>query len=299
MPLKHTTETVLTVLLGLMIALTGVVLSVLPPLLVSVWPWTIAFAISVAYPLIVYPFLKSRRADYPFRVLHAFPAAMLLGWLVLELSGSAGAGIGVLQHWYRWGGGLLAVTLGFGLLIFFCLQVIRQRGRRVGLLALLFIPFAVAMAAAEQRDFPARVEGMLAALLYDFDEEEVVEPNLTASEDSDEESWRMKLRRMLRREERLQGRSSEDAQNSMATVISSASQKSTPLIAVKTSSKKRSEPKTTETTSTDTKSPDPKRTEIDAPPRLTKTGGELGMLTMFFLAGYCGVVHQRARKRAI
>ena len=85
MPLKHDLETWLIVLIGLMIALAGAVAAFLPPISVSILPWAIAFLLSIAYPLALYPMLRNRRADYEFRSLQFVPALILAVWLIVEL----------------------------------------------------------------------------------------------------------------------------------------------------------------------------------------------------------------------
>src|SRR3989338_4009325 len=81
MPLKHFTETFLVVLLGAVIALTGLLAATLPPLPEGALPWGVLFVLSIIYPLLLLPLFQRRRADNSFRLLHWFPAMLLLVWL--------------------------------------------------------------------------------------------------------------------------------------------------------------------------------------------------------------------------
>ena len=84
MPLKHFTETFLVVVLGAVIALTGLLTATLPNLPDGALPWAVLFILSVVYPLSLYSLFQRRRADNTFRNLHWFPAGMLLVWLMLQ-----------------------------------------------------------------------------------------------------------------------------------------------------------------------------------------------------------------------
>ncbi len=142
MPLKHSTETTLVVVLGLAMALAGVVVAVLS-LVSAPWIlWIAAFFISIAYPLVLYPHFRERRADYEFRILHFAPAFVLLTWLVLTVLAPVVPFLGFLRSMLTFGWALPLVTLGFVLLAWFCLTVIRQWSKRLGGLALVFVPFA-------------------------------------------------------------------------------------------------------------------------------------------------------------
>ena len=63
MPLKHSTETLLIVVLGILFLVTGAILDILPSIPEGTVLWGVAWAGSVAYPLLLYPVLKERRAD--------------------------------------------------------------------------------------------------------------------------------------------------------------------------------------------------------------------------------------------
>lgn len=146
MPIKHDTETWLIFLLGFLTVVAGIVCVFLPPVSVSLWPWAIAFALSLVYPFALYPYLKERRADNTFRFLHFAPAAILLLWLVADLAAGASGGLAPLQQWMTWRAGIIPVAAILVLLALFCLSVIRQRRSRItllGLLLLLLLAFGV------------------------------------------------------------------------------------------------------------------------------------------------------------
>lgn len=143
MPLKHSTETTLVAVLGVAMVLTGIVIAVLS-LIASPWLlWIAAFFISLAYPLILYPHFRERRADYEFRLLHFAPALFLLVWLVLTvLAGALPFALflrGILALWWA----LPLVLVGFLALAWFSLHVIRQWPKRIATLLAIFIPFAI------------------------------------------------------------------------------------------------------------------------------------------------------------
>ncbi len=141
MPLKHTTETTLVGLLGVLMALAGVAVAVLSSLASPGGIWIGAFLVSVAYPLILYPHFRDRRADYEFRLLHFVPALFLLLWLFLSSLSSVLPGLAFLLGALSFAWALPLVALGFLLLAWFCMHVIRQWPRRIGLLFLIFVPF--------------------------------------------------------------------------------------------------------------------------------------------------------------
>lgn len=143
MPLKHSTETTLVAVLGVAMALTGIVVAVLT-FLASPWMlWIAAFFVSLAYPLALYPHFRTARADYEFRLLHFVPALVLLLWLVLRILAPTVPALGVVLAIATVAWALPIVFLGFLALAWFCLHVIRQRGTRLGALAAILVPFAI------------------------------------------------------------------------------------------------------------------------------------------------------------
>ncbi len=203
MPLKHDTETRLTLLLGLMIAMAGVVSAFLPPISVSVWLWAVAFAVSVAYPLLLYPLLRSRRADYPFRLLHCAPATILLFWLLLELLASALPSMQFVQTWYTLGWSAIAVIAAFIFLMIFCVRVIRQWVKRIALLLAILIPFLIVGVWSDIADWDRRFTAALwnGSLLASLGTD--ASGNLLPSTDPLEEQWRIELRLMEQRRQAI------------------------------------------------------------------------------------------------
>ena len=87
MPLKHTTETFLVFLLGIVILIVGLLLPTLPDLPAGAVPWTILFVLTLLYPLSLFFLFRNRRADHALRLLHWFPAAMMLVWITIYVLG--------------------------------------------------------------------------------------------------------------------------------------------------------------------------------------------------------------------
>lgn len=223
MPLKHATETALVLLLAVMIALAGVAVAFLPPVSVSILPWAIAFAISLIYPLALYPMMRERRADHSFRLLHFVPAAILLIWLVLDLLASFVPGLQWLQSWFTWAWALPFVALAFLALLAFCLNVIRQRLPRMSALAAVFLPFLLLSLLSERQDWDRKLAGMLweaPSTGTGVVAGNMTGSNLDPSADSVEEQWRAQLRRMERRRQRLEeeGSSASSETSSVSSV---------------------------------------------------------------------------------
>lgn len=298
MPLKHAMETMLIVLLALLALLTGFLLPFLPPIEESVVPWTVAFAISLAYPLILYPLFKSRRADYMFRALHFAPALMLLVWLILELSSNYIPSLQVARTWYTKAWSLPAVLVFFFLLALFCVNVLRQRAGRLSFLLALLLPFAALGFLADRYQWNTQIASML------WGEYQGTIVNTEPSDNADEEQWRMHLRRMERRRQRLdlaQSRSSAGRPRvvqSSAPLIAVASVSSRSVVASRASQGRSSSRSSRATVAAQISSRKASQgSTTSAPPRLTSSGIGVDALVMVFVAGYCAVVHQRARRR--
>jgi len=273
MPLKHDTETALVFFLGLIVALAGAAAAFLPPVSVNVFPWVIAFAVSLAYPLMLYPMLKDRRADYEFRGLHFVPALILLLWLLLDLAASFQPDLQMFQDWYTWGWTLPMVGAAFVLLLLFCFRVIRQRLTRTGLLFVILLPFLYLSWTSEQEAW----DRQLAMSLWDREETSSGvlagggnSSNLSPSDHAEEEQWRMKLRNMERRRQQIIGQTG-------TTVVHSA--KDSVIIAA-------------------AGLPPPPKVGGNGtnPPKLPSSGFGIEGLVIMMLAGYCAMLHKRAIK---
>ncbi len=161
MPLKHTTETTLVAVLGVAMILAGIVIAVLS-LVTSPWLlWIAAFFISLAYPLILYPHFRERRADYEFRVLHFAPALFLLVWLVLTVLSGSVPFFGFLRGLVTFAWALPLVALGFLALAWFSVHVIRQWSKRIGVLALIFVPFVALAMFGQHMDWNMQLAALL------------------------------------------------------------------------------------------------------------------------------------------
>jgi len=281
MPLKHTTETFLVFLLGVVILLTGVILPTLPDLPAGAVPWAVLFVLALLYPFLFIFLFRSRRADHSFRLLHWFPAVMLLVWLGLQIAALESAQFLKYSDWFTWGWTLPAVTLAFILLITYCLRVIRRRVIRIALLLLAFIPFVAGALMSERtyhwdREIASTLWG--GQWLASLEGKDVfglklakplpVAQNLSSSKDEGEESWRQKLRNteQRRREVRELLRTKS---GTTLTALSSSSSSAFAIADVKTK-----------------------------PVHLPSSGPEVEVFVLLMAALYAGVLHDRARRRA-
>ncbi|MFH0851402.1 MAG: hypothetical protein V1876_01500 [Candidatus Peregrinibacteria bacterium] len=285
MPLKHATETFLVFLLGVVILLTGLLLPTLPDLPAGAVPWAILFALSILYPLSLFALFRRRRADHAFRLLHWIPALMLLLWLAIEVVALELPRTLLMMNWFTWGWTLSAVTVAFILLLSYCLQVVRRRVTRVTLLLLAFIPFVGGALASEQTTHWDR---QLASVLWggewlqQLEGKEILgvrlagrlptEQNLSASSDAGEEGWREKLRQAeQRRREAREQKLNASSGSVIATLIPSLP--STALNGTELNNAK------------------------TQPSKLPSSGPEMAVFILLMLAGYTGVLHDRARRR--
>jgi len=279
MPLKHPTETFCVFLLGVVTIVAGVAVNTLPSLPEGAVAWGGALLLAVGYALLLHPLLTVNRADYSFRALHFLPLLMLLVWLFLQVGVSYDVRVAPLLSWYTWGWTLPAVATGFVLLALFCIRVIRCWVFRCGMLLVLFVSFAGVAVMNEGVEW----SGTMASVLWEkgkelvlFDggieeeqpvveeEKEAEERTLVASADPSEEGWRRRLRRMERRGERIDQQYEEGEGKIVVPTVQSS------RLAV-------------------TEQP---------PPILPSSGGEVELLALLALAGYCGVLQRRAQRRA-
>ena len=286
MPLKHATETFLIFLLGVVILVTGILLSTLPDLPAGAVPWAILFVLALLYPLSLFLLFRNRRADHAFRLLHWYPALMLLVWLGLEVAALERPRLLAFVDYFTWGWTLPAVVLAFILLITYCLQVVRRRGLRVLLLLLAFIPY-VSMGLASERSF--HWEPQLASLLWNGNwlaslegkdffgfhiaQKLPLKQNLNSSQDQSEESWRVKLREAEQRRSEIAEKIKNQSGSVALAIVAPSSAGSGATLSMGTTAKK--------------------------PHRLSSSGPEdIGAFALLLIAGYTFVLHERARRRA-
>ena len=296
MPLKHATETALVFLLGVILLITGVVLRLLPALPGGMLWWGAAFALSLVYPLLLYPLLRKRRAEYSLRALHFLPALFLLLWLLSTLGAEWLKPVSAVGWLLRWGLGLLPVALGMLFLVLYCLSVIRQRATRVPLLMMLFVPFSLLALATEWKGWTGN--GGLQASVQQSSRS--IHANLEPSTNTHENSWRGMLRRMERREERLLRNEDPFAASSVIATAQSSSVQL--LIAAKTSASSRMSLGSTSSSSSSRgmiAAAASSRTAVDAPPALSSTGPALNTLGVLLAAGYFTVLQRRVMRRRL
>lgn len=265
MPLKHAMETRLVVLLGGALVGTGVLVRFLPPFPDGASLWGGIWVVTLLYPLLLWPLFHARRADYAFRMLHFLPSLLLFTWATLPMLRLSGVPVSSLVEWYTWEGGLFPLLGSFLLLFLYCFRVIRQRVSRFivlfGLLVLLVSPSVYGRWGVS----------VLLSLWGPFDsfrsmvvDEETPSVNTDPSSSLGEEVWRMRLRRMHRRQGRL-GR--EDG----LVDRPSLPPEGVPFLMSASSS--------------------------SIPPRLISSGIGLESSVFFLLALYTGILHARARRR--
>ncbi len=280
MPLKHGTETRMVFILGLMTALTGLACSFLPPVSVTFWPWLLVFSISLIYPMVLYPMMKERRADYEFRALHFVPALMLLLWLAIDLIVAFRPDWHILQSVYTWGWAGVMVVIAFILMVLFCLKVIRQRWPRLMLLAGVLLPFFILSQLSEIMDWDRK----LAMAVWDGDVQTGsgliagggTSSNLNPSSNMAEEQWREQLRQMERRRQQI-------AQADSSSSLPGDNVSSDVVIAS-------NDPVSS--------SPFKEGSSSSEPPHLPSSGFGMEGVALMTLAGCCASIHRKSVKRA-
>ncbi len=147
--------------LAIMVCLVGFLAALLPHLPAGLSAWGILLAVSVVYPIVLQPTLRVNRADYEFRLLHWFPACILLLWAFLEVTSPRVKFLYILQlgFFYLWS--LPIVVLGICFLMLFAVHVVRRSTVRVTLLSLLLAAFITGAVAAEIRDWNPRLQTVL------------------------------------------------------------------------------------------------------------------------------------------
>lgn len=287
MPLKHFTETFLVVVLGVVVALTGLLTATLPPLPQGALPWTVLFVLSVIYPLSLHSLFQKRRADNFFRKLHWIPAAILLVWLALQ-----GVALGSQLTFdqvsvYTWGWTLVPVIVSFILIVTFCLKVIRRRVPRLTFLALILVPFtALALLSEQGGEYEKELTAALwGADFWNLDESGVLTAwigsetqsgkNLEVSQDPAEEKWRERLRKQKEREQEIAARMEEES--------SSSSQRSLKSVG-----------STYSVTSFDTMASVSSR-----PTKLPDSGFGWHIIISLLVIGYSAVLHRRTALRRV
>ncbi len=288
MPLRHSTETALLLLLALVIALTGLVCATLPPIPAGGLPWLLCMLLAVAYPVMLTPLFRARRADTPLRTMHWYPALILLLWFFLELLSLYAPSMHVLQRYFTVAWTLPAVVVGLLALIVYCLRVIRRRIPRIAFILLLLVPYA-AFGMVSARG--AYYEGEIASVLWRGDWWQVFGSgaaipsarwslagkgtslaDIGVSADASEERWREKLRAAERRSSREADRKSQAAleRTSSSSAPKASSVSSSPVW----------------------------RQTSSAPTTLPSSGGPFEVIVISMLALYSGVLHDRVRRRA-
>lgn len=270
-------------------ALTGVLCATLPALPAGGLPWLLSLVLAIAYPVVLTPLFRARRADTPLRWMHWYPALMLLVWCGIEALALYVPSTSRLQGLYTVAWTLPAVIVGLFSIVVYCLRVIRRRVPRVAFVLLLLVPYAVFGVASSRGQ---NWEEELASVLWRGDWWQVfgsgaavpsarwslagkpgLRGEMAASADSSEERWREKMRVAERR-------SSRESQRKSQAMSEGASVSSVPKVATTSSA-----PLWRQTSST--------------PAALPSSGGALEIIALSMLALYSGVLHDRVRRRVI
>lgn len=279
MPLKHSTETLLLVLLGIATIIAGVACELIPALPGGALAWLIVFVISLAYPIALYPLFKKSRADYEFRALHFAPAFMLGIWFLLQLGSLYVPAIALVTKAYVWGWAFPVVAAVFVGMAWFSLHVLRQSRVRLTYLLLMFVPFFAFAAAGEHFGLPQQIASLWtphttgSGVIIAGNTSSTTSSNLSHSENSNEEKLRAALRRMERRKKRLAELQNQPTLIHSATdgVQIAAGSDLQGLIASNGSGK--------------------------TPPHLPSSGFGTEVLFVAMLAGYCALLQRRAMLR--
>lgn len=342
MPLKHSTETILIVILGIVMLAAGVLTASLPSLPLGAGPWGIAFLLAVLYPLILYPFLRDNRADNVFRLMHWGPAALLGLWFVLAILELIFPAFFVLRRVLVWGFCLIAVAALFVMLVAFCLRVLREGGKRVSILAAILGIFLVLAFVGEWFGWPglisrdlwsgkpavtgtgavassssttsssssmssstsSRTSSSVVSVSSSSATTSSSRPSSSSSAVSagssssaaveDEQGWFDWLFGWIWNDDGSSGSSSSSSvsSSSSSSRTSSSSSVSSPASSVSTTSSSRS------SSSSSSSLPRIGSSSSSTPPHLPSSGPAVGELLLLLAAGYTGLLHIRAKKRA-
>ncbi len=255
--------------LAVVTVVTGVLVSVLPPLPGGWLPWGVLFVVTMAYPLALYAYLRRNRAEYTFRLLHFLPAGIATLWLILELLVQRFPRAGSVLLGFLWGHAAVPVLIGLMLLALFCLNVIRRRVLRLAGLAALTALFAAFVVLSQDRGWGTQLAMVMGGPSAPAaSSAQSSGKNLAPSSVPAEEEWRQKLRDVENKSSASSRPSSSVAAVAASSAIVRSSASSRPAIVA-------SKP----------------------PNRLPTSGFGAEAVATLFVAGYCGVVHRRAKKR--
>lgn len=144
-------------LLALVMCATGILVALLPHLPAGMPYWAGLFLATLLYPLALARTFKLNRADYEFRILHWFPFAMAVLWIVFELIGSKAYILHILQLGFFFLWSLPLVALGICFLILFSVHVIRRRRVRIAFLSVFLALFTVGAVASEAMGWDSKI----------------------------------------------------------------------------------------------------------------------------------------------
>lgn len=293
MPLKHHTETAYLLVLAIAIAVAGIAASLLPKLPAGLPYWLGLLFLSAVYPLILTRTFRENRADYEFRMLHWFPAAIFVLWGVLEMLSPRFKPLYILELGFLYLWSLPLVVLGIAFIILFALHVIRRSRLRVTVLSLILILFCAGAVAAEAMNWNTKLQ----AVIFPKNSAEFVATLRTRTE----QAGRFVSSTASTLFVSLTGGSSSvssSAMNSSAIAMAGSSfsssaasvQSSADIFAMQSSS----------TMAMQSSSQGMVMSSLSSsrPTRLPNSGPEAaGILATLLLAGYCAILHRRSANR--
>ncbi len=294
MPLKHHTETAYLLVLAIAIAVAGIAASLLPKLPAGLPYWLGLLFLSAVYPLILTRTFKENRADYEFRMLHWFPAAIFVLWGILEMLSPRFKPLYILELGFLYLWSLPLVVLGIAFIILFALHVIRRSRLRVTVLSLILILFCAGAVAAEAMNWNAKLQ----AVIFPKNSTEFVATLRTRTEQAGRFVSSTASTLFANLTGSTSSVSSSVMTNSSATMMAGSSfsssassvQSSAGIFAMQSSSRVAMQSSSQGMTMSSLSS--------SRPTRLPNSGPEAaGVLATFLLAGYSAIVHRRSANR--
>lgn len=273
--------------LALAICAAGVAAALLPPMPLGTSYWVILLVVSLLYPLILARTFRRNRADYEFRLLHWFPAAIFIVWFVFQYIGPTFNLFRILALglFFLWS--LPLVVLGLTFIMLFALHVLRRSHLRVSVLSVMLGVFIVGALGAEASGINERLQ----AAIFPKDARIV-------------DTVRMALE-SVRASFFSRGGSSSGVLVAVGTSSSMVQDSSRSAIAISSSSQSSASSVSTQSSRSLMASSVPIFSSSVAPvidrkpEQLPKSGPEsVAVLGATVLAAYAGLLHARARKRA-
>lgn len=269
--------------LGLVICAAGVAAALLPAIPVGMKYWAILLTLSFLYPIGLTRTFKYNRADYEFRMLHWFPAGILLLWFALQLISPRIEIVRILALGFFFLWSLPLVALGIAFICIFAVHVLRRSRLRVTTLVVFLSLFTVGALYAEGTNLNPRLQAVV------FPKNPPTFAAISAAFSS--------LRASLGLKSGTSGMLIAVTDSSSSS--SAVSSQSKPAVAMASSKSFAMPTSFSSSVSRSAISSLPPVIGEKNPGHLTKSGPEdVAVLGLTLLAGYFGLLHARAKKRA-